>query len=73
MAIQEAEDALKGGDKEAIDGSAAKLTEATSPVAQKMYSAQAADQAAPESSGEDGSSTDDAVDAEFEEVKEDKT
>ena len=38
-----------------------------------MYSAQAADQAAPESTGEDGSSTDDAVDAEFEEVKEDKT
>ncbi len=72
-AIQEAEDALKGGDKEAIDGAAAKLTEATSPVAQKMYSAQAADQAAPEATGEDGSSTDDAVDAEFEEVKEDKT
>ncbi len=73
VAIQEAEDALKGGDKEAIDGAAAKLTEVTSPVAQKMYSAQAADQAAPESAGEDGSSTDDAVDAEFEEVKEDKT
>ena len=76
VAIQEAEDALKGGDKEAIDGASAKLTEATSPVAQKMYSAQAAEQAAPESTGEDGSTTDDAVDAvdaEFEEVKEDKT
>ena len=35
VAIQEAEDALKGGDKEAIDGAAAKLTEVTSPVAQK--------------------------------------
>ena len=76
VAIQEAEDALKGGDKEAIDGAAAKLTEATGPVAQKMYSAQAAEQAAPESGGQetsDADEADDAVDAEFEEVKEDKT
>ncbi len=76
VAIQEAEDAMKGGDKEAIDGAAAKLTEATGPVAQKMYSAQAAEQAAPESAGEETSNTgeaDDAVDAEFEEVKEDKS
>ncbi len=79
VAIQEAEDAMKGGDKEAIDGAAAKLTEATGPVAQKMYSAQAAEQAAPESAGEETSNADeaddavDAVDAEFEEVKEDKS
>ena len=73
VAIQEAEDALKGGDKETIDAAAAKLTEATSPVAQKMYSAQAAEQAEPETAAEETSNADDAVDAEFEEVKEDKS
>lgn len=77
-AITEAEEALKGDDKEAIDAAATKLTEATSPVAQKMYAAQAAEaeaaQAA-ESGGEQASGDngpDDAVDAEFEEVKDDQ-
>jgi molecular chaperone DnaK len=37
----EAEEAVKGDDKEAIDAAATKLTEATGPVAQKMYAAQA--------------------------------
>ena len=59
MAIQEAEDALKGGDK-AIDGAAARLTSHW-PCGPKMYSAQAADKRL-ESAGEDRSSTDDAVD-----------
>src|SRR5210317_1325376 len=40
-AIAEAEEALKGSDKDAIDAAATKVTEATSPVAQKMYQAQA--------------------------------
>lgn len=70
-AISEAEEAMKGDDIEAIDAAAAKLTEVTSPVAQKMYQAQAA--AGGQEGATDGASQgDDAVDAEFEEVKDDK-
>ncbi len=75
-AISEAEDALKADDKEAIDAAATKLTEATGPVAQKMYAAQAAEgEAATTEEGagaEQAQPADDAVDAEFEEVKDDK-
>jgi molecular chaperone DnaK len=77
-AISEAEEAVKGDDKEAIDAAATKLTEATSPVAQKMYAAQA-EQAQAEGAGADAGAgaeqsgpADDVVDAEFEEVKDDK-
>ena len=73
--ISEAEEALKGDDKEAIDAAANKLTEATGPVAQKMYAAQAesAQGAGGESGSADSQATgDDAVDAEFEEVNDDK-
>ncbi len=74
-AIAEAEEAVKGGDKAAIEAAATKITEATGPVAQKMYAAQAeaaqgAESGAAEQAGSGGS--DDAVDAEFEEVKDDK-
>jgi molecular chaperone DnaK len=73
-AITEAEEALKADNKEAIDAAGNKLTEATSPVAQKMYSAQAA--AAQEGGGAEQAQAepkpDDVVDAEFEEVKDDK-
>jgi molecular chaperone DnaK len=41
-ALTEAEAALKADNKDAVDAAATKLTEATNPVAQKMYSAQAA-------------------------------
>ena len=73
-AISEAEEALKGEDKDAIEAAATKLTEATGPVAQKMYAAQAEQaQAAGADAGESESSAgDDVVDAEFEEVKDDK-
>ena len=76
-AIAQAEEALKAGDKDAIDAAATKLTEATGPVAQKMYQAQAAAGAAAGAGGagaEQSSSAaaDDVVDAEFEEVKDDK-
>ncbi len=71
-AITEAEAALKADDKEAIDAAATKLTEVTSTVAQKMYTAQAA--AAENAAGGDQAEPagDDVVDAEFEEVKDDK-
>ena len=75
-AIEEAEQAVKGSDKEAIDAAASKLTEATGPIAQKMYAAQA--EAAQGAAGDAGQADDgkaageDVVDAEFEEVKDDK-
>ncbi|MFO7553265.1 MAG: molecular chaperone DnaK [Haliea sp.] len=73
-AITQAEEALKANDKDAIDAAATKLTEATGPVAQKMYQAQAG--AAQDAAGDSGEQAqgggDDAVDAEFEEVNDDK-
>ena len=71
------EEALKGDDKDAIEAASTKLTEATGPVAQKMYTAQAAAaQGAAADTGADGAkaekAADDVVDAEFEEVKDDK-
>ncbi|MEH6583957.1 MAG: molecular chaperone DnaK [Halioglobus sp.] len=74
-AVAEAEEALKGDDKEAIDAAATKLTEATSPVAQKMYAAQAESaEAAQGAEAQQGGEApvEDAVDAEFEEVKDDQ-
>ena len=40
-AVAAAEEAMKGDDKDAIDAAATKITEATGPVAEKMYAAQA--------------------------------
>ena len=74
-AISEAEDALKADDKDAIEAAATKLTEVTGTVAQKMYAAQASqaeEGAAEGSKDESAASGDDVVDAEFEEVKDDK-
>ena len=73
-AISEAEEAMKGDDKDAIEAATAKVTEATGPVAQKMYAAQqSADAAgAGAEAADDGADDGDVVDAEFEEVKEDK-
>ena len=67
-AAADLEEALKGDDKEAIEEKIKVLSEASAELAQKMYAEQA--QAAGESS--DGAPEGDAVDAEFEEVKEDK-
>ena len=74
-ALTEAEEALKADDKDAIDAAATKLTEATGPVAQKMYAAQAAaaeGDAAGAGAEQAEPAGDDVVDAEFEEVKDDK-
>ncbi|MDO9320134.1 MAG: molecular chaperone DnaK, partial [Pseudomonas sp.] len=64
--------AIKGDDKEAIEAKMNALSEATTPLAQKMYAEQpqAADAAAP--GAEAAAGADDVVDAEFEEVKEPK-
>ncbi|MFN2287238.1 MAG: molecular chaperone DnaK, partial [Chromatocurvus sp.] len=77
-AISEAEETLKGEDKDAIDAAATRLTEATGPVAQKMYAAQAsaaegaAEPGAESAEGGSGKAGDEAVDAEFEEVDDNK-
>ena len=74
-AITEAEAALKADDKAAIEAASTKLTEVTGTVAQKIFNAQAAQgEAAAGGSGaeKDASRGDDVVDAEFEEVKDDK-
>ncbi|SHF12834.1 molecular chaperone DnaK [Microbulbifer donghaiensis] len=76
-AIAEAEEAVKGNDKAAMEAATNKLTEASGPLAQKMYAEQAqaagaAEGAAGAEQAEQTGAGDDAVDAEFEEVKEDK-
>ena len=73
-AIAESEEAIKGDDAAAMEAATTKLTEATGSVAQKMYAAQQAEGAEAESGAEAADDADqgDVVDAEFEEVKEDK-
>jgi len=73
-AIAETEEAIKGDDAAAMEAATTKLTEATGGVAQKMYAAQQAEGASSETATEEADDADqgDVVDAEFEEVKEDK-
>ena len=73
-AITALEEALKGDDLAEIEAKTKDLTEASSSLAERMYAeAQAAggDAGAAEA-GEENNGADDAVDAEFEEVKEDE-
>lgn len=72
-AIAEAETAVKGDDKAAMEAATAKLTEASGSLAQKMYAEQTAQQGGQAGSGTTDKKADDGVvDAEFEEVKDDK-
>jgi len=71
-AISELEEAIKGGEVEQIEAKTKALTDASASLAQKMYAQQQGD-AQPDNAGAQGSTAgDDAVDAEFEEVKDDK-
>jgi len=72
-AIKELEEALKGDDKDDIEAKTQKLTELSSELAQKMYSQEApqGEAAGGEQESAQSSGADDAVDAEFEEVKDD--
>ncbi|ONF43246.1 molecular chaperone DnaK [Marinobacter lutaoensis] len=71
-AIKDLEEALEGSDKEAIESKTQKLTEVSAELAQKMYADQAEQAQAGGQDGAQSSATaDDAVDAEFEEVKDD--
>ena len=72
-AIAAAEEAVKGDDASAMEAATTTLTEVTGGVAQKMYAAQQADEGtAGDDVSDDIAEDDDVVDAEFEEVKEDK-
>ncbi len=77
-ALTEADEAVKGDDKAAMEAATTKLTEASGSLAQKLYAEQAAqaEAGAPEGAGGEeaaqNSADDGAVDAEFEEVKDDK-
>ncbi len=72
-AISELEEALKSDDKDDIEAKTQKLTEASSSLAQRMYAEaqEGAEQTADAGSADTGGDPD-AVDAEFEEVKDDK-
>ncbi|MFG5863359.1 molecular chaperone DnaK [Metapseudomonas sp. CR1201] len=69
--LGELEVAVKGDDKAEIEVKMNALSQASAPLAQKMYAEQAQAGEQPQASNADKAS-DDAVDAEFEEVKENK-
>lgn len=71
-AIGELEVAIKGDDKAAIEAKMNALSEATTPLAQKMYAEQPQGGAAQPEANDAKDAADDVVDAEFEEVKDNK-
>jgi len=72
-AIEEVEEAIKGDDIDAINTKVEALTQASSSLAQKMYAEQGGEASDDQAGAENAeSSSDDAVDAEFEEVKDNK-
>ena len=66
-AIAKVEEVVQGDDKEAIDGAAKELSEASATLAQKLYAEQQAEEGQTEATDQPA---DDAMDAEFEEVDE---
>jgi molecular chaperone DnaK len=80
-AIKELEAAMKGDDKAAIEAKTTALTDASAKMAERLYSQQGGGDAqsggeqpagGSQAKGDGGKSDDDVVDAEFEEVKDDK-
>ncbi len=78
-AIKDVEEAMKGEDQERIEAATKTLGEASSKLAERMYAQQGGDAAGgpqsgpgPEAGAAGGKPDDDVVDAEFEEVKDDK-
>nr|WP_298137338.1 molecular chaperone DnaK [uncultured Pseudomonas sp.] len=71
-ALSALEVAIKGDDKAEIDAKMNALSEATTPLAQKMYAEQPQPGAEAQGAEEPKDAADDVVDAEFEEVKENK-
>lgn len=70
-ALGELEAAVKGDDKAEIEAKMNALSQASTPLAQKMYAEQA-QQGEDAPKGEQAKAADDVVDAEFEEVKDNK-
>ena len=77
-AMKDLEEAMKGDDKEAIDTKTKTLVEASGKMAERAYAEKAGAEGAPGEGGADASAEsqsstdDDVVDAEFEEVKDEK-
>ncbi|MCU7853046.1 MAG: molecular chaperone DnaK [Candidatus Thiodiazotropha sp. (ex Monitilora ramsayi)] len=76
-AIKDLEEIMKGDDKDAIEAKTKTLAEASGKMAERLYAekgaeAGAADAPAEEPQGSAGKADDDVVDAEFEEVKDNK-
>ncbi|SMN01545.1 Chaperone protein DnaK [uncultured Candidatus Thioglobus sp.] len=77
-AISELEEAMKGDDKEAIDAKVQSLNEAAQPLAEKAQAKAGADAGgegftdAANAGADNVDNADDVVDADFEEVKDDK-
>ena len=71
-ALGELEVAVKGDDKAEIEAKMNALSQASTPLAQKMYAEQPQPGAAAQGETADDKAGDDVVDAEFEEVKENK-
>ncbi|HLD66433.1 MAG TPA: molecular chaperone DnaK [Pseudomonas sp.] len=70
-ALGELEVAVRGDDKAAIEAKMTALSEVTAPLAQKMYAEQP-QAGEPAQGSNEGKGADDVVDAEFEEVKDNK-
>jgi len=75
-AVNDLQEAIKGDDKEAIEAKTTALTELSGKLAERAYAQKAEgsdDDSGPDSSaGANAESTEDVVDAEFEEVKDEK-
>ena len=73
-AIKDLRDVLDGDDKDAIESKTQALAEASSKLAEQMYAdADASEAAGEQAAGTEKPAGDDVVDAEFEEVKENKS
>jgi len=71
-ALSEAEAVVKSDDKDKIEAATQKLTEASSGLAQKLYAEQSAQGSAAQPESQGRAAEEGVVDAEFEEVKEEK-
>jgi len=71
-ALRALEVAVKGDDKAEIEAKMNALSEATTPLAQKMYAEQPQQAGGAAQGAEEAAGADDVVDAEFEEVKDNK-
>ncbi len=68
-AVKEAEEAIRGSDKEAIEAKTQALAEASHKLAEQMYGQQGGAEAGAQPGAAGGKADEDVVDAEFEEVK----